>query len=160
MVEWPLIILYKNMKVILLKSVPKVGNKYDVVDVASGFATNSLFPRGLAEVATPKGLVRLAEIKKADEGDRAVREELLLKTLADVSKTMVEIGVKANEKGHLFAGLHKDELSAALKTQANFDISPEYIELKKPIKEIGEHKVAIKIGDKFGELHLNIKALE
>lgn len=147
------------MKVILLKSVPKIGNKYDVIDVASGFATNSLFPRGLAEVATPKGLARLQEFKKADEADRQVREALLVKALADVSKAAIEITAKANEKGHLFAGLHKEELAQALKEQARFDISPEYIELKKPIKEIGEHKVPVKIGDKVAELHINIKAL-
>lgn len=148
------------MKVILLKSVPKIGNKYDVINVADGFAMNSLFPRGLAEVATPKGLVRLEEQKKAEETERKVREELLINSLADVSKAALEIAVKANEKGHLFAGLHKEELAEILKQQVRFDISPEYIELKKPIKEIGEHKVTIKIGDKTAELHLNIKSLQ
>lgn len=147
------------MKVILLKSVSKLGNKYDVVNVASGFAMNSLFPRGLAEVATPKTIARVSEFKEAEATDRKVREELLIKSLADVSKAMLEIEVKANEKGHLFAGLHKEELAAVLKAQAHFDIAPEYIELKKPIKETGEHKVAIKIGDKEGEIHINIKSL-
>ncbi len=147
------------MKVILLKSVSKLGNKYDVVNVASGFAMNSLFPRGLAEVANAKSIARVSEFKEAEAADRKVREELLIKSLADVSKAMLEIEVKANEKGHLFAGLHKEELAAVLKAQANFDIAPEYIELKKPIKEVGEHKVAVKIGDKEGEIHINIKAL-
>ncbi len=147
------------MKVILIKSVPKLGNKFDVVDVASGFATNSLFPRGLAEVATPKSLSRLDEFKRAEESERKVREELLLKSLADISKAAIEIAVKANDKGHLFAGLHKEELAAALKAQAHFDIAPEYIDLKKPIKEVGEHKVSVKIGEKTAELSINIKAL-
>lgn len=147
------------MKVILLKSVSKLGNKYDVVNVASGFAMNSLFPRGLAEVANAKSIVRVSEFKVAEAADRKVREELLVKSLADVSKAMLEIEVKANEKGHLFAGLHKEELAAVLKAQANFDIAPEYIELKKPIKEVGEHKVVVKIGDKEGEIHINIKSL-
>lgn len=147
------------MKVILLKSVPKIGNKFDVLDVSSGFAMNSLFPRGLAEVATPKGLARLEEQKKAEEGDRKVREELLIKSLADITKAAIEITAKANDKGHLFAGLHKEELAAALKAQAHLDIAPEYIDLKKPIKEVGEHKVPVKVGEKEAELHLNIVAL-
>lgn len=147
------------MKVILLKSVPKIGKKYEILNVAEGFAMNALFPRGLAEIATPKAISRLSEHKAAEEAERTVREELLVKSLADISANPLEIEVKANEKGHLFAGLHKEELAEVLKNQTRFDISPEYIELDKPIKEVGEHTVSIKIGKKEAELHVNIKAL-
>ncbi|MEA2552062.1 MAG: large subunit ribosomal protein, partial [Fimbriimonadaceae bacterium] len=42
------------MKVILNKTVPKVGKEGDVVTVADGYARNFLFPRGLAIVAEKK----------------------------------------------------------------------------------------------------------
>ena len=62
------------MKVILLKSVPKIGRKYDVMDVAEGFAMNALFPKGLAELATEKGLARIKVLKASEEVERKVRE--------------------------------------------------------------------------------------
>lgn len=147
------------MKVILLKSVPKIGKKYDVMDVTSGFAMNSLFPRGLAELATAKGLVRVKELKAAEEVERKVREDLLLKNLGDIASASITIEGKANDKGHLFAGLHKAELVAALKDQARVDITEEYIVLDKAIKEVGEHKVEVKVQDKSAEFTLTVKAL-
>ena len=148
------------MKVILLKSVPKIGKKYDVMDVSSGFAMNSLFPRGLAELATPKGLVRVKELKAAEEVERKVREDLLLKNLGDIAAASITLEGKANAKGHLFAGLHKAELIAALKDQARVDITEEYIVLEKPIKEVGVHKVEVKVQDKSAEFTLTVKATE
>jgi large subunit ribosomal protein L9 len=147
------------MKVILLKSVPKVGRKYDVLNVAEGFAMNSLFPKGQAELATAKSLARVNELKATEEAERKVREDLLMKNLGDISSAHITIEGKANEKGHLFAGLHKAELIDALKVQAHVDITEEYIVLDKPIKEVGDHKIQVKVQDKSAEFALTVKAL-
>ena len=45
------------MDVILKQDIDKLGLRGEVVNVARGYARNFLFPRGLAEVATP-ALVR------------------------------------------------------------------------------------------------------
>jgi len=52
------------MKVILLKDVPKIGKRWEVKTVATGYARNYLLPRGLAKIATTPALKDL-EIKKA-----------------------------------------------------------------------------------------------
>jgi large subunit ribosomal protein L9 len=148
------------MKVILLKDVQKVGKKFEVVSVSEGFAMNSLIPRGLAEAATEKALARALKFKAADEADRKVREDLLLKNLKDIAGVTLEISGKANEKGHLFAGIHKEEIVPALKEQTRLDIDPSYIVLDKPLKEVGEHKVEVKVQDKSVQFTLVIKALE
>jgi large subunit ribosomal protein L9 len=147
------------MKVILLKSVPKIGNKYQVINVADGFAMNSLFPKGLAEVATPKAIARIQEFKSQEEAERKVREDLLLKNLKEVSGITVEYAGKANEKGHLFAGIHKDEIIKALKEQDRLDLTAEYIVLDKPIKEVGEHKIPVLVQGTTAEFTLIVKAL-
>ena len=147
------------MKVILLKSVPQIGNKYAVINVADGFAMNSLFPKGLAEVATPKAIARIDQLKATEEMERKVREDLLVKNLKEIGGVTVEYAGKANDKGHLFAGIHKDEIIHALKEQDRLDITAEYIDLEKPIKEVGEHKITVNVQGKTAEFTLIVKAL-
>ena len=62
------------MEVILRKDLDKVGLRGEVVNVARGYARNFLFPRGLADEATP---ARVAEVQKI-EGRRAKHEGLAL----------------------------------------------------------------------------------
>jgi large subunit ribosomal protein L9 len=147
------------MKVILLKSVQKVGRKYDVVDVADGFAMNSLLPKGLAEHASAKALARVSLLKAQEEAERKIHEDLLIKNLSGIDAVKLEISSKANDKGHLFGGVHKDELVSALKEQAHIDILADYIVLDKPIKETGEHRVSIKVQDKTAVFTVNVSAL-
>ncbi len=146
------------MKVILLKSVPKIGRKYDVLNVSEGFAMNSLFPRGLAELATVKAMARVNGLKATEEAERKIREDLLLKNLHSIENAAITLTGKASEKGHLFAGIHKPELIAALKDQAQIDLTDEYIDLDKPLKEVGEHKVSVKVQDKKAEFTVTIQA--
>jgi len=136
------------MKVILLKDLAKVGKKYDVKDVSDGYALNSLLPKGFAKTATASALKNIDALKKELDTERLVQEDLLSKNLHEVEGKTVEIKAKANEKGHLFAGIHKENLPEAIKKSIGADIDAHFIELPKPIKEVGEHEVTIKAHDK------------
>ncbi|MEI6478893.1 MAG: 50S ribosomal protein L9 [bacterium] len=148
------------MKVILLKHVPKTGNKHDIIEVSDGFALNSLFPKGLAERATAGAIKRVEEMKLGEEAERAVREDLLLKNLKELSDVKVTIAGKANSKGHFFAGIHKEEIISALKEQKQIDMDASHIVLDKALKEIGDHKVEVKVQDKDAYFTVELVALE
>lgn len=147
------------MKVILLKGVAKLGSRLDIVDVSEGFAMNSLFPRNLAELATPAALKRAEKLRASEEAEKKVREDLLVKNLKSIEGVTIELSGKANAQGHLFAGIHKEEIAPALKEEARIDIDPEYIVLDKPLKEVGEHEVTITVQDKTVKFKVVIKAL-
>lgn len=132
------------MKIILLKDVAKLGNRYEVKDVSNGHALNMLIPQGLAVAATPSALKKLETEKKQTEGERKVREALLLKNLKDLEGKTLTITGKANEKGHLFAGLHREAIAAELLRQTELQIDPVSIQMAHPLKELGEHKVEAK----------------
>ncbi|MEK7564062.1 MAG: 50S ribosomal protein L9 [Patescibacteria group bacterium] len=133
------------MKVIFLKDVPRVGKKYDVKDVGDGYAMNFLLPKRLAETATPKALVELEKRKKNIEIERKIQEDLLLKNLEEIKSKTLHIKAKADEKGHLFSGIHSKEIVDAMKKEHHADISPEFILLDKAIKQIGEHEIGIQV---------------
>ena len=84
------------MKVILLKDVRKVGQKYDVKTVSDGHALNLLIPQGLAIAATTEALKRVEAEKAKMVGAQKIHEELLAKNLKDLDGKVLTVKGKAN----------------------------------------------------------------
>lgn len=130
------------MKVILIKDVPDLGKKCEVKNVKEGYARNFLFPQNLAKPATQANLEWLEKEKELE----AQRQEEELKALqvqvAKIDGFELEIKVKVGEKGELFESINQKKISAQLKT-AGFEVNPKQIELKEPIKTLGQHKIKI-----------------
>ena len=147
------------MKIILNQDVSKVGKKYEVKNVADGHALNFLIPRGLAMAATAGALKKLEIAKTMVAVEKKVQEDLLLKNLKSLDGARIEIVEKANDKGHLFAGLHKEQIIPEIKKQTGLDVLPEFLILEKPIKEIGEHSLEIKIQDKTAKFVVVVKGV-
>ncbi|MFA6158075.1 MAG: 50S ribosomal protein L9 [Candidatus Paceibacterota bacterium] len=146
------------MKIALLKDVKGLGKKHEIKTVADGFALNSLIPQGLAEVATPRVMARVEVLKKQEDAEKKIQEDLIVKSLKSLHDTTVEITAEANEKGHLFAGLHPVDIAPFVKEQTHVDVAPEFIKLDKAIKEVGEHKIDIKVQGKSATFTLVVKA--
>lgn len=144
------------MKVIFLKDVKNVGRKYDIKDVADGYAINMLLPKKLAEIATPQAIKKVEDMKNNDLTQKRIQEELLQKNLEVINSMKITVNGKANEKGHLFAGITKEMLVSEIQKSSRLSIDPNLIQLSKPIKEVGEHKVTIQAGNKKAEFTLVI----
>jgi large subunit ribosomal protein L9 len=146
------------MKIILLKDVAKLGRQYDTKEVSSGHALNLLIPQGHAIAATPDALKRTDALRAKSEGQRKLHEDLLVKNLKDLDGVTLTITGKANEKGHLFAGLHREEIAAELFKQTQLQVDPSFIQLQHAIKEIGEHTVDVKGGGKSVKFKIIVKS--
>ena len=131
------------MKIILLHDVPKVGKKWEVKNVADGFAQNALIPKKLAEVATPSALARAAAARQVTEASRAASAEELGELAKTLASAPLEISAKANEQGHLFAALHEGDIARAIQQKTGVAVSPELLKPAHPIKTVGEHLVSI-----------------
>jgi len=128
------------MKVILLQDTPKIGKKFEIKNVADGFAINFLFPQKLAKLASEQTIKEIEITKKKYESEKEL-EIKEIKEILDKLKDPIEIEVKTNEEGKLFAGLDKKEIGEALQEKLGIKINSEILQLDKPIKEIGEHKI-------------------
>lgn len=146
------------MKVILLKDVAKLGRRFETKEVPSGHALNLLIPKGLAISATGDAIKRIEVMKKQADSERKIREDLIAKNIKDLTDVTVTISGKANEKGHLFAGLHNDAIVAELQKQTELQIDPSFIELAQPIKEVGEHMIEVRAGGKSAKFKLIVTA--
>ena len=146
------------MKVILLKEIPKIGRKYDIKDVSDGYALNMLIPRGLVQIANVQAVKNIEGMKARDSAERQIQGELLLKSLDTIKNLTLAIKEKANDKGHLFAGITKERLVEEIIKSARLNIDPESIKLDKPIKEVGEHKVIIEAKGKSVEFSVVVEA--
>jgi large subunit ribosomal protein L9 len=146
------------MKIILLKDVAKLGRKFDVKDVSSGHALNLLIPQGLAIVATPDAMKRTEVERSQIEAERKIHEDLLVKNIKDLDGITLTIASKANEKGHLFAGIHKDAIVIELQKQTELQIDPSFIQMDQPLKITGEHTIEVKGGGKTAKFKVVIES--
>lgn len=145
------------MKVILLDDVKKIGKRYEIKDVKSGFARNFLIPQKKAMPATDKNLAQFEKKKSEQDEKQKLQEELLLKNLEELKNIKVTIAAPANEEGHLYAQVDKKDIAEALSEQAHIELAEDYIQLEKPLKEIGVFEVKVSIGESEGSLQLGIE---
>ncbi len=130
------------MKVILLQDVDKLGKKLEVKDVEKGYARNFLIPKNLARPATKETLEWL-DVQK--EIAQKKQESELKETQGIVSKIdgrELTFSMKVGDKGQLFESLTAQKIKDALKEEG-FDIPKDRIQLKDPIKELGEFSIKI-----------------
>lgn len=131
------------MKVILLQKIKGVGNMHDVKNVPDGYAQNFLFPKKLAEIATPAALDRLHKAQEFIRVEKEVGHALIKKYLSEITDKEVIIKRKASETGHLFASIHEKDIAEALFAGHKSTIDLKYIVLKQPIKELGQYTIPI-----------------
>ncbi len=93
------------MKVILKKDVNKIGAAGELIETSDGYARNFLFPKGLAEEATPERLKewqeRQSAKKKKDEKLKNEARELQKR----LSGKVVRIRASTGETGKLFGSV-------------------------------------------------------
>jgi len=146
------------MKIVLLKDIAGVGRRHDVKNVSDGYALNFLIPKRLAEIGTASAIGRAERLRSEEGAMRRVHENLVLKNFASLEGASIEVVGKANDKGHLFASIHPETIVAELKKQKGIDLLPEFLQLGKPVKEIGEHKIPVSGHGKAGAFTLVVKA--
>ncbi|MFA5743126.1 MAG: 50S ribosomal protein L9 [Candidatus Paceibacterota bacterium] len=132
------------MKVILLGDVENLGKKYDVKDVADGFARNFLLPKNLVKIAD-KNSLKWLESQKVNMEKNA--EEQLKQAQEAASKLdgyEVIIAVPVGEEGQLFSSISAQKIADKL-GELGFKIKKSQIELAEAIKDQGEYSLKLKL---------------
>lgn len=132
------------MRVILLKNIDKMGKKYEVKEVKSGYARNFLIPNGLAKPATKEAMIWLETQKEIEEKKAEQELKKTQETASNFDGQEIIIPVKiGKERDQLFEAVTAQKISEKLK-ELGLEIKKNQIELPKPIKELGEYPIKIK----------------
>lgn len=132
------------MKILLFKSLNRLGNRGQIVDVAPGYFRNYLAPRGIAAEAIPANFKRLEQEKKQAE-KIAIRDLGDAKTLAErLEDIPLKVSLKAGENDRLFGSVTAADIAEQLKT-AGYDIDKKKISISESIKKLGMYTVHVKL---------------
>ncbi len=128
------------MNVILLEPVENLGEAGDLVRVRPGYARNFLVPQGLALPATAANQkemqARLSQRAK-QLSERKGDAERLRELLGEAS---VEIKVRAGEE-RIYGSVGTRDIAAALLAALDVEIDRRKIDLREPIKTLGEYVI-------------------
>lgn len=149
------------MKVILKQDVDKLGDAGDIVEVADGYGNNYLMPRGLAMRASKGAVADAAALRAA----RAKREARSLEDAREQQQLLetrpVSITAKAGEDGTLYGSVGNRDIADAVQTQLGVELDRRRVEMERPLKEIGEHEVAVRLhADLTATVRVVVVALE
>lgn len=145
------------MKVIFLKDVKNVAKAGDVKEVKEGYARNYLFKEGLAIEATETNLNNLKKKKEKEIEFENKRLEDAKALSSQLANTVIIMKRKAGDKGRLFGAITSTEIAEEL-AKSGISIDKKLIDLKTPIKEVGEYKIKVNLyKDIKGEFILKVE---
>lgn len=137
------------MKVILLKDVGGVGKRDSIVEVADGYAINSLMPNGQAIQATRDQVAAHEKRVLARNSAAAVHNKQMEMLAAKLLGAVILLREKVNEQGHLYHQITPFQVANEINRKFHSNVGPESIVINDPIKEKGVHSVEVHIGAKI-----------
>lgn len=133
------------MKLILTRDVENLGEAGEVVDVADGYGNNFLMPRGLAMRASKGALADAEAISRARRKREARTVAEAQERQAELERRPVAVHANAGEDGTLYGSIGTTAIANAVRDQLGIVIDRRKIMLDKPLKELGEHQVGVRI---------------
>ena len=148
-------------ELILTENIPGLGAEADLVKVRRGYARNYLLPRGKAYEVT-SGALRKLDALKQKRAEREARELNEAEELARrIGKARFIFTLETGETGRAFGSVTAQDIMNRVKNELGTEIDRHKIVLERPIKDTGEHEVAIKLHhDVTAQLIFQVKSAE
>jgi len=133
-----------KQQLLLLQDVDSLGKKGEIVTARPGYVRNFLLPQNLAVVASTNTLRKQERLK----AERAKQAEIDSKEAALLAKQIesisLEIRVKVDPEGHMYGSVSAADITQLFQDQG-LPVERKYIQLNRPIKETGVHKISLKL---------------
>jgi large subunit ribosomal protein L9 len=139
----------------LTKDVENIGRAGDVKEVTDGYGRNFLLRRKLAVIAG-KGVETEAKRLRDAATKRETKDRVAAQELADeIDNKTVVVRLKVGAEEKAFGSITNQDIAAALKAQHRVEIDRHKIDMKEPIRTLGEHQVSLKLHHEVSA-HVNV----
>ncbi len=125
-------------------------------NVSDGYARNFLIPRKLAMLATEAARKNIDSLKQKKETEDTHKKEAQAALVASLDGKKVTIAEKANEEGHLFAGITRERIATELGKMIGASVDASLIHLEHPIKQIGDHEITLHAAGKESKARVEV----
>lgn len=134
------------MKVIIQKKNKNLGNIGNIIEVKDGYALNYLIPNKIvlpAHQATEK--IVAENMRQADQ-KKALIKQKAVELAKKIKQQAITLTVKAAEKGKIFGNITNLQVAKAISEQVEgATLTHDQVTLKKPITEVGNYTVNLKL---------------
>ncbi len=134
----------KQVNVLLVKDVPKLGKAGDIVRVRWGYAKNYLIPKGFALEATPSVVKQWENQRRMKELSLKRKKGRMEQLARRLSGERLLFVLKTNEEGKPFGSVSAKDVADKLK-ELGYDIERSQVLLEEGLTEFGTHDVEIKL---------------
>jgi large subunit ribosomal protein L9 len=132
------------MRVILTQTIESLGIIGSEVEVKPGYARNFLLPQQKAVVATPQNRRRMEQDKSKFELQIAKERKLAEEMAQKLEGVVCRISAKVAEEERLYGSVTVRDVIDSLAAQ-NVVVEKRMVLLSEPIKQLGTHKVPIRV---------------
>lgn len=139
----------------LTKDVENVGRAGEIKDVADGFGRNFLIPRKLAVLAGRGVEAEARRIQEAAARRESKERDQARELAEEIDNRTVVVRLKVGAEDKVFGAITNEDISTAIKQQHQVDVDRRRIELKEPLKQLGEHQVSLHLHRDI-EAHINL----
>jgi ribosomal protein L9 len=111
-----------------------------------------------AVLATPAEIQKLKQAEEKKKRDQDVAENAFFMLQEAITSVKPRILAKKHDNGHLFSAIPVADILDAIFAVTKVSLNPSQIEVKTPIKTLGEHIITIKQGEKKVEVRIEVVA--
>ena len=132
------------MEVILRETIDNLGRRGEVVDVKNGYARNYLLPQKLALLVTDTNRRQVEREREAAEAREAEERQAAAGLAARLQSVECVITRRVGETSTLYGSVTSADIAEFYESR-QLSVDKRKIQLKEPIKELGDFSIAIRL---------------
>lgn len=132
------------MEVILRETIDNLGRRGEVVDVKNGYARNYLLPQKLALLVTDTNRRQVEREREAAEAREAEERQVAARLAERLQSVECVITRRVGETSTLYGSVTSADIAEFYESR-QLSVDKRKIQLKEPIKELGDFSIAIRL---------------